>query len=290
MRSRLRSGPPLLIDGPTGTEIERRGVDTSSPIWSAAAVLHHPDVVRAVHEAYAAAGADVHTAVTFRADRAAFVRAGLDDDAWRDTVRDAVHIVRDVVEAHGGWVAGSMAPVGDCYAPDEVPADRVLARSHGDQARLLAKAGVDLVLVETMNTVREAVLATRAVVDAGLVPWTSFVVGPDARLLSGEPLGAALDAVVSAGAEAVLVNCSSLPATHDAVPVLNDSGVPWGAYANGSLSDPRKGWTSGMEVTDDAFVSAAEAWLAAGARLVGSCCGTTPETTRRLRAMFEARD
>lgn len=292
---RLKEGAPILMDGPTGTELERAGVDTTGPLWSGVAVRQHRDLLERVHRRYVEAGAEVHTAVTFRLDRAAAARAGVWDEDWRALVKEAVEVARN--SAQGGaqvrssrpqWVAGSMAPIGDCYAPEEVPADAVLEDAHHAMAVALADAGVDLVVIETMNTTREAVAATRAALASDLLPWTSFVVLRGGLLLSGEPLQEAVREVVAAGAACVLVNCASLDATRDALVVLQRAGVPWGIFPNGSRGQPQKGWTAGEEVTDEDIVALASEAIALGARVVGSCCGTTPATIARLRTALDA--
>ncbi len=284
---RLRTGPPLLLDGPTGTELERRGVDTSTPLWSSAAVRHRPDDVLAVHRAYAEAGAEVHTTVTFRADRLAFRRAGLGEAERRSTIRNAVRIARE--GAAGGWVAGGVGPIGDCYAPEEVPPDDVLRREHALTASALVEAGVDLLLFETVNTGREACAAVEAASGLGVPVLVSFLVVRGARLLSGEPFAAALAQTVAAGADAVLVNCATLAATAEAVPVLRGAPLPWGAYPNGSAEAPRRGWTPGSDVGPADFAEEAADWLGAGASMIGGCCGTGPDHTLALRRLLDVR-
>src|SRR5262245_2109257 len=101
-----------LLDGPVGTELGARGVSTPAPLWSAAALEGAPQVVAAIHRDYAAAGATVHTAVTFR------TQPHVAPDAWRRLLESAVRIAREAVPS-GHRVAGSIAPLGDCYRPEE---------------------------------------------------------------------------------------------------------------------------------------------------------------------------
>lgn len=288
---RLAHGPPLLLDGATGTALEDEGCDTSGPLWSAEVLQENPGAVARLHGAYAEAGAEVHTAVTFRTHPGLFEGRG-GERAWRSTLHAGVRAVEQGIERAGVdrdsvWVAGSLAPVGESYAPGRVPIDSVLEREHGAQARGLADAGVDLILVETMVLLREAVIATRAGVATGLPVAVAFVVGPGAKLLSGESLAEAVQAIRDAGAQMVLVNCSSLDNSDQAVEVLADQEVPWGVYANGSTGDPVRGW--GPRVSPEAYAEAARRWIEAGARLVGSCCATGPGHTRALERVLQGR-
>ena len=283
--ARIAGGPPLLLDGATGTELERRGVAMSLPLWSAPALLERPEVVWRIHADYAAAGAEALTANTFRTQRRALSAGGLGDRA-AELTRRAVEIARRAsLEAAGAspFVFGSAPTLEDCYHPERVPDDAALAREHAEHAANLAAAGVDAVLVETMNTIREAVAATRAVVKAGLPALTSFVCWDGAALLSGEPLADAAAAARDAGAMALLVNClppSNVPAC---LAVLAQRALPYGAYANLGAPDDETGFARSESCTPIAFGTHLKSWVADGAHIVGGCCGTTPEHLRATR-------
>jgi S-methylmethionine-dependent homocysteine/selenocysteine methylase len=276
--SRLRSGPPLLLDGATGTELERRGAKSTLPLWSAHALVEAPDLVERIHRDYVDAGADVVTANTFRTQARTLGRGGLGDRAGELTAL-AVALARRAAGRASGrrvWVAGSMPPLEDCYRPDLVPDDASLAREHGEHARHLAHAGADLLLVETMNSAREAAAAARAARATGLPLWVSFACDGAGRLLSGEPLAGGLAAVAPWDPELVGANCLP-PGEADAVlPALAAAGLPFGVYAN--LGRPRD--DGSFARTDESspveFAAHARRWIAAGARAVGGCCGTTP--------------
>lgn len=234
-----------LLDGALGTELTRRGVDTRLPLWSARALMDAPEVVRRIHADYAEAGAEVLTANTFRTNTRALARAGLPDQVAALT-RVAVGLAR-AGAAGRARVAGSIAPVEDCYSPDLVPDDASLAREHGELANALAGAGCDLILVETMNTVREAAIAAAAAARTGLPLWVSWTLGPDDRLLSGETLAEAVRAIRPLGPEAVMVNCIPVAQVSSALRALRaavgDDVIRIGAYANVGHVDDEVGWT-----------------------------------------------
>jgi len=198
----------MVLDGATGTELLRRGVPTPLPLWSAGAIRSHPGVLEAIHRDYAVAGADIVVANTFRTNVRTLRNARMVDDGPALN-RDAVALARRGVAAVARrvWVAGSVAPVEDCYRPELVPADAVLEREHRQMAEWLAAAEADALWIETMNTAREALAAARAARRTG-VPFTvSFVVREDGDLLGGDPLEVAVAHVEEAGAMAVGLNC-----------------------------------------------------------------------------------
>ena len=288
LRTRLlaaheRRAPPVVLDGALGTELERRGVATGLPLWSARALLCAPEAVLAIHRDYLAAGAEILTANTFRSQRRTLAREGhgaraaeLTSLALRLARRAAREAARPV------FVAGSAAPLEDCYRPDLVPGDEALAREHGEHAEQLAAAGADFILAETMNCVREAAAAARAARATGLPLLASFVCGAGARLLSGEPLAEGLAAVVAHGPLAVGVNCLPPAELAPCLAALAGSGLPFFVYPNLGSPDPERGFAPREDCTPEVFASLARAWIAAGAALVGGCCGTRPGHVRAL--------
>lgn len=266
-----------LLDGALGTELTRRGCDTRLPLWSARALLDAPEVVAQIHADYRAAGAEVLTANTFRTNRRALDKAGLGDQVAALTGR-AVRLAREA--AAGARVAGSMAPVEDCYTPSLVPDETALRAEHGELAAALAAAGCDLILVETMNTVREAKIAAEAAAATGLPLWVSFTLGADHALLSGETLTHALAAVRPLNPQAVLVNCIPVAQVAGALEALSAARGGWpvafGAYANVGHVDDEVGWTLTDAVSPAAYAAVARGWRAQGATILGGCCGTSP--------------
>ncbi|HET9795466.1 MAG TPA: homocysteine S-methyltransferase family protein [Thermoanaerobaculia bacterium] len=279
---RLKAGPPILLDSAMGSELERRGLELDVPLWSARALVEAPELVAAIHRENADAGADVLTANTFRTTRTALDESGNADRA-AELTRLAVGIAREAADAADRpvRVAGSVAPLFDCYRPDLVPEDAIaLEVSHAAHVEFLAASGVDLLLLETFGTRREVMAAARAARLSGLPFAASITTDGGGRLLSGEDLAGTADALWKAGAAAVCINCvSSRAIGKDVLRLANAAaGRPFGAYAN-ILSD---GDSPG------AYADLAAEWLTLGARIVGGCCGTTPDHTRALRARLDA--
>jgi S-methylmethionine-dependent homocysteine/selenocysteine methylase len=287
-RSRLRDPAPLLLDGATGSELQRRGVDTRLPLWSAAALWTAPKVVAAIHGEYVAAGAEVVTANTFRTRARTFAQAGR-SDAARDWTRRAVELARASGARH---VAGSLAPLEDCYSPALVPDDAALADEHEAFARDLAAAGVDLILCETMNTTREALAAARAATATGLPTIVSFVCDTDGRLLSGESVADAAAALLALPVVALAINCTPTAALARPLQELLDTvrgRVRCGAYGNVGRTDAIEGFRCTGEFDAEAYARVAMAWVEQGAWLIGGCCGTGPEHIRELRKRIDVK-
>lgn len=292
LQARLTRGDIVLLDGAMGTELERLGVSTALPLWSAQAVIDAPDRVREVHEEYAEAGADILTAATFRTTPRCLAKAGRKDpeaEAEALTAK-AVALAREA-RARGAsgrdvWVAGALAPLEDCYRPDLVPDDVALEREHHAQAARLARAGADLVLIETMSTIREAHAAVRGALATGLPVLVSFLCASATEIGGGERLEDAVRAVDALDPDAILVNCTPAEIATGCLEVMaRVTRTPIGCYANAGSPDLGRGtWCFDPEMTPERFAGHAAEWVRLGAQIVGGCCGTGPAHIRALRA------
>lgn len=294
---RLQSGPPLLLDAAMGSDLDRRGLATTLPLWSARGLLERPELVRQIHVDNLRAGAEIITTNTFRTTAWTLRKAGLDPAKAAELDALAVRLAaeaRTIARREGAMIAGSMAPLDDCYLPVfSVPAERALAE-HRAQARNLAAAGVDLLLVETMPTAAEAVIALQAATETGLPATVGFVCelanGEErARLLSGETLDEAVRCVSPLEPVAIFVNCAPPRVIETALrelPLLTP--IPLGAYANAGRVDDAVGWSPDERVTGERYAAQAREWVAIGARVIGGCCGTHPGHTAALRRLIDS--
>lgn len=288
VRQRLSSKRILLLDSAMGTELERRGARCELPLWSARALLDRPDLVRTIHEGEIAAGADALTANTFRTHARTLGREGLQSRAGELTAL-AVRLAREASSgaARPVWVLGSLSPLEDCYRPDLVPDEAVLEREHAAQAGSLAAAGVDAILLETHNTVREIAAAARAAAGTGLPFLASMITDGAGRLLSGEPIGDAVKALLPMGPDSIGINCvpARLLAADLAVLGRAAPGVPLVAYGNLGPPEGTGGTRFLHEIAPKEYAALAKGWIGLGARVVGGCCGTTAAHTAALREM-----
>ena len=289
--TRLKKPEPVLLDGATGTELTRRGVDTGLPLWSANALLTEEGarVLQQIHADYLAAGAEIITANTFRTHVRALAPSGNGRRALELT-RRAVEIARDAIAETPGdtprFAAGSISTLEDCYRPDLVPADDECRTEHSERVHHLVESGVDLFLLETFNSIREAVIAARLATITGTPVIVSFVCDPKGRILSGEALTEAADHLLPLGVAALGVNCGPTPGLSAPLAELRTAcgpDFPLIAYGNVGYPDEKVGWVN--TDAEDPFVYCQHAALWP-ARIIGGCCGTTPAHISQLKAVL----
>jgi S-methylmethionine-dependent homocysteine/selenocysteine methylase len=301
LRERIERGETVLLDGGIGAELVRRGIR-----WRGNGLLTDADAVGQVHLEFLEAGADLLRTNTFQLNRRTYLNVFRNLDHLRqigapglehraaDLTRRAAQLAIGARERSGrseAAVAGVMSPLEHCFRPDLAPREQDAQREHQEQAELLAEGGVDLLLLESMNTLGEARAATRAARSTGLPVWVSFVVSAPGTLLGGESLAAAAAAVREQGAEAVLANCAPPEHVSAAVKELATSGAPFGAFAHLGKFDPPS-WkfeffpqfVDGDAWSPARYAAEVSGWVDQGARIVGGCCGAGPAHVQALRA------
>ena len=295
----LETKRPLILSGAMGTELERRGINIGLPLWSAHALTTSPDVVRQIHCDYIDAGADIIVTNTFRTNRRVFATARLPDRSLELTA-GAIELARQArrnFPQREILIAGCVAPVEDCYAPDRVPSDAELEHEHAEFTERLASGGVDFILVETMTTIREAFAACKAALATGKEVIVSFTCNENGTLYGGEPLADAITAVRELKPTLFSLNCISprflTSLIHQLKVSLNEQATrathptPFAIYGNVGKPNIRDGMLV-RDVDEEEYVSFAQHWRVLGAAIVGGCCGTTPEYIRRIARAFRA--
>jgi S-methylmethionine-dependent homocysteine/selenocysteine methylase len=281
-RRRLADGEVVLLDGGTGTELEARGVPMDGAVWSGLAVLEHADVVRAVHEDYIRAGAEIIIANTFAANRLALEPAGLGDrveEINRLGVRAAVE-AREHAAERPVLVAGSLTPLGTEITPDP-GADRehVLA-CFREQVAVQAQAGADLFAIEMVPTALHGAAAAQAAREAGL----PVLLGVSTAWSDGDaaPLEGLVAALAGPGVLAVAAMHTEIAEIGAALDAI-ERGWPGtlGAYPHHGGWEPPH-WVF-EEIGPERFAQAARGWVERGAQIVGGCCGIGPAHIARLR-------
>jgi homocysteine S-methyltransferase len=281
----LERGGTLLLDGGTGSELRRRGMPLDAAAWSALAPLTHYELLREIHADYIAAGADVVTTSTFATTRFVLDAAGHADD-FASINQRAVAAVREARDAGGREVAiaGSISCLPPRFDVHAYPDERAESAAYLELAETLADAGVDFLALEMMQETRHAPLACAAANAVGLPIWlgVSCRVGAGGTLVGFDfplvPLAACLDALLPFDPAAVSIMHSPVAAV---APALHEARALWrgplGAYPEIDTA----------LVTPTALAAEADGWVAGGARIVGGCCGTTPQ---HIRALATARD
>ena len=285
-----------ILDGGMGQElIARSGKATG--LWSTQALLDQPELVRAVHDDYFAAGAQVATTDTY-----AILPDRLEPHDLLDRLPElstrACEIACAARDAHGsGLVVGSMGPQGFSYQPDLAPPADQAAEVYADIARIHAKH-VDVHVLETMASVDQARGGLMGAGVTGKPVWLALSVddADGTKLRSGEDLVDALPLIAEFAPAAVFLNCSLPEAVTQGLPVLAGNGVPIGAYANGftGITDSFDHVGATVDVlsarTDlgpDRYAEFAQGWVDAGATLIGGCCEVGPAHIATLAARFK---
>ncbi|MGA3123293.1 MAG: bifunctional homocysteine S-methyltransferase/methylenetetrahydrofolate reductase [Polyangiaceae bacterium] len=277
---------PLVLDGAMGTQLYERGVLYSACFEELNS--SRPELVARVHEDYVRAGAQVVESNTFGANALRLEKYGLSARV-RELNVEGVRIARAAAGTHA-YVLGAMGPSGYFLGEAGQVSGEDLAKVKAvfaEQARALVEEGVNALLIETIRQTPELRMAVEAAVEAseGLVPVMASVSLDDRGLMAE---GTAADEVARLarewGAGVVGVNCSEGPmAVLAAVEKMVPAGLPVLAAPNAGLPrrvDERMVYVS----TPEYFGVYAQRMFRLGVRLVGGCCGTTPEHIRRIAA------
>lgn len=292
----LDHGNVLLIDGAMGTELQKRGVPMDKVAWSGAAVLTHPDTVRETHEDYIRAGARVIVTNTFGSTRQMLEPAGYGDQV-EAVHRGAVNLARrarDNVADQSVAIAGSISTEPPAFDRNAfLPREKELA-AYREAAGLLADAGVDLIALEMINDTTHASLAMRAALETGLPVWLG--VGckrrADGKIVSFDhadlELVTILDELIPMGPTLVNIMHSAIDAVPSAIQLVRKRWAgPVGVYPeSGYFTKPNWNFVDIISPAD--LAAEAIGWVAAGAQLLGGCCGTSPDHIRALQAALPA--
>jgi homocysteine S-methyltransferase len=277
----------VLLDGGLGTELDRRGLDLRDPLWSARALVETPDVVRDVHAAYFAAGADVAISASYQASFEALAERGLSRTEAERLFLRSVELAREAASGFAGprLVAASIGPYGAYlgngaeYTGDYDLDERGLAEFHRPRLEALAAAGPDVFAIETIPSIVEAAALVGALERVPEIPaWMSFSCRDGAHLCDGTPFERAVEVAASSPSVVALgVNCTSPVHVTSLVAIAGRGGRPVVCYPNrGAFWDPvRKVWVDPPRQDPRPLLRPIE-WRDAGARLIGGCCGTTP--------------
>jgi homocysteine S-methyltransferase len=282
----------FLIDGATGSELDRRDVDISMPLWSARAIIDAPEILKEVHLDYLGAGTQAITANTFRTHQRSLAKAGIGDQAKELTQR-SIAIARSACDEvkPDALVYGSVAPLEDCYSPELAPDMEACKQEHGQMIQHLVEAEVDLILIETMCSAREAIGAAEAAQAHAPNAWAiSFCLSKDGLgfLLDGTHISEVIPAFD--GAQFVGINCVPAPMLADQVQHLRQllpDDIPIAAYGNVGYADDEGGWVSTDAIDPNRYATYAMDWIQAGASIVGGCCGTTPATINAIHSALK---
>ena len=289
----------VLLDGGMGQELIRRSPDAVTSLWGAVVMRDHPQLVQGLHEDFIRAGATVQTLNTYSLTHPRLDKKGA-PELFEPMLQRAGELALAAVDATGAdvTIAGSLPPLVGSYHPASTLPVEEAAKQY---AEIVAHQTdyVDVFLVETMSSIKEAQGALAGTQAAGKPVWLGFTTDDEdgTILRSGEPLAEAIAAVKDAPHLAALfINCTRPESVDQGMPILAQCGLPFGAYANG-FTHIQSSYVPGATVaelstrtdlTPDAYADFAMGWVEAGATLIGGCCEVGPAHIATLAQRIES--
>jgi homocysteine S-methyltransferase len=296
IRQKLAKGEPIILDGGTGTDIQRRGVPMSNSTWCAEANLTHPQVVSEVHADYIKAGADIIIANTFATSALLFNALDRDDELLTID-KAAVKIAKDAAKGHDVAVAGSMSTMRPVIAGSDRTSKqrewpeaeaRALFKRKADN---LAAAGVDFIMMEMMRDTDYSVWATEAAQATGLPVWIGISVERHDGKLTGfgredQDFNTVARVLSALKPDVISIMHTSPNDTDEAIDILRKHWKgPIGAYPeSGYFKMPD--WTFVDIIPPEELVKRSGAWKKKGVTAFGGCCGLGPEHITALHKAF----
>lgn len=301
----LRDFGIVVLDGGLATELERRGANLNDPLWSARLLIENPALIREVHYDYFRAGADLATSASYQATFPGFAARGLNETRAADLMRLSVRLAREArdqfwTERHDRRLRPLVAASIGCYGAylhdgAEYRGDYGLSLQqlmdfHRPRLATLTESGADLLACETIPCQLEAEALVRLLQEFPSVPaWLSFSCRDERSVWHGETLVDCVQAATStAQVVAVAINCTAprhitglltnlSGFTQKPILVYPNSGEAWDARAH-AWGETRYAfdWREGVR-----------RWMDLGARGIGGCCRTTPDTIRLIRESIQ---
>lgn len=279
---------PLVLDGAIGSYLEQKNYIKNDVLWSARALLEHPGKVFELHCEYVAAGCDIATTNTFRTNPSMLQKSYIDSLNSKKLVNEAVSIAKSAVKEKEVILAGSNPPAEDCYQTERTITNSELEKNHYEHISNLAEAGVDIIWNETHSHFDEIELICEFCHSNSLDYAINLFFTVDGKILSGEPIHEIANLINDYTPAAIGFNCIS-PNVMNSLSLEELKLNHWGFYLNcgsGNVTDAELK----TGITPNQYVEEIQQLLHYNPVYIGSCCGSTPEHTRKIReAIFELR-
>ena len=290
---------PILLDGGMGQEIVNRGGKGAYGEWAVAALHEAPELVYEIHRDYILAGADVITTDTYGTTRTRLRHVGL-EERFEELLRIAGELAcraRDEQSNGDTRIAASLPPLEASYANEFALSFDETAAQFAELMDLLDPY-VDIYLGETLSTSFEARAFMQAAAGRGKTVWLALTLADHGAmdLRGGESLAEVIGGLGDSMPDALLINCCTPDSIRCALPILQASGLPFGAYANGFVEIPES-WeelggvvqlSSRADLPPEKYAGEVARWIEAGAAIVGGCCEIGPAHIKRLRELIDS--
>ena len=288
-KERLQHGP-ILCDGAMGTLLYAKGIFINRCYDELN--VSQPELIRSIHHEYLQAGAEIIETNTFGANSFRLARHGLADHV-RDINVAGAHVAREAAKSFGGWVAGSVGPLGIRIEPLGKTSFEEARAAFREQVEALVEGGIDLLMLETFGYVEElhqAVLACRDV-DAKIPIVAQVTIDEDGNCLDGSDPEAFAVRLTEWNVDVMGINCSVGPvAMLDAIErVRAATSLPLSAQPNAGM--PRSVEGRNIYLCSPEYMATYTGkFVEAGVQLVGGCCGTTPEHIRAMKSLLRVEE
>ena len=292
MKARLAAGETILMDGGMGSEFERRGL-ISPTTWSGGPMLTHPELVAEIHEDYIRAGAEIIITNTFGTGRDMLEQGGLEHkvaEANRNGIEAAVKARKNTGTEDSVVIAASASTMKPKAQADVPVAYEKALETYLEQFGELAEGGADVAVGEMLVRISDTLAIIDAAKQLGLPAWVGLSLVPDGDELylgidnrhGGETLQDAMDAIKNKDIDAVFVMHSPVSETAPGLEIVkkNWSGT-FGAYAHFPGHGSPRNRDNALDPGQ--YLEHAKGWREQGARIIGGCCGTTPDHIRVLK-------
>jgi 5-methyltetrahydrofolate--homocysteine methyltransferase len=282
----LKNKDVILLDGAMGTELDKRGLMSRGQNN-----IDAPEMVLEIHQEYSRCGCDALTTNTLTMNRI-YIETHNVGVSVRDVNRAGAELARQAVDK-SQYVLGDISSTGQLLEPYGTYKESQFYDTFKEQAQVLAEAGVDGFIIETMFDLREALCALRACRDNFSLPIiVSLAFATETkggRTIMGNSAQDCAKALTDAGADVIGANCGDIdPAQMAVVVSLLQSAMPLPVLAQPNAGKPKLiGDTTVFEMSPETFASGITKCLQAGARIVGGCCGTTPEHIRAVAGVLD---
>lgn len=284
----------LLCDGAMGTQLQLAGLEPGGcgEVWN----LTHPERIVAIQRAYVEAGSDCLTTNTFGGCRITLARHGKADDVTAIN-RAAAEVAREAFGGKPGFVIGDIGPFGGLMEPYGDVAEADVRTAFREQAEALLAGGADALIVETQTSLEELKVGLEEARAAGcdcVIGSMAFDVGAtldDIHTVFGVNPAAAAEFIAAHGGHIVALNCGTGMDMAAAAKALEQfaahSDLPLMAQPNAGQPEIVDMQVVYKQSPEDMAAGVPDV-LAAGARIIGGCCGSTPDHIRRMRAVLDA--
>ena len=278
-----------ILDGAMGSELIKRGISLPNHIWSAEANTRHPKLVQKIHRQYVDAGADYIITNTFRTTPRAYQKTGLNrNKACQMAEKSFIQAIEHAKNAADSStkILGSIAPLEDCYKPELFPGRDAALSEFAQMGHWMEETEVDILILETMNSMEETEAGLCALKNIDLPIWVSFVLKDESHLLSGDRLVDALNMLNSFQIKVVLLNCGPIVRTKKAVNNIVDNWDDiWGISPNLGIGEPSPDGCIIEYEPMGKYLSLVKYALNVGALVVGGCCGSSPEHIAEIKKL-----